>query len=80
MGHQQGPMLWYVEHNAAVAVVAEQSGYGWVRFSPDDPVTRINGYTPEYIAEAYADAATSDTWIAMSDWHGFGTYVAAQGP
>lgn len=74
LGRQQGPLLWYVDHNASVAVGAAQSGVGWARFAPDDPVTRINGYDPPLAAEVLATTAR-DKAITTHGWHGFGTYV-----
>ncbi len=74
LGRQQGPTLWYVDHNASVAVGAAQSGYGWARFAPHDPVTRINGYEPTFTDETFT-ATARDEAITTHAWHGFGTYV-----
>jgi hypothetical protein len=74
LDRQQGPTLWYMDHNASIAVGPAQSGVGWARFAPDDPVTRINAYDPAYLADTFAEVAL-DPWITTHEWHGFGTYV-----
>jgi hypothetical protein len=71
---QLGPTLWYVAHNTALVVAPTRSGTGWLRFAPDDPVTRLEVYDPAVVLDTYEEVAR-DPWITRHVWHGFGMYV-----